>query len=55
MCAASFGGKIDLDTLKGMDKFIAKAVINSAKGDVNALPKIQEESIKEFADVINNQ
>ena len=55
LCAASFGGKIDIDNLKGMDKFIAKAVINSAKGDVNALPKIQEESIKEFADVINNQ
>lgn len=55
LCAASFGGKLELDKLKGMDKFIAKAVVNSTKGDESALPKIQEDSIKEFAAVLNEQ
>ena len=53
ICAASFGGKMDLDKLKGMDKFIAKAVGNSLKNDPNAIPKILTENIKQFADTLN--
>lgn len=53
ICAASFGGKMDLNKLTGMDKFIAKAVGNSLKNDPNAIPKILPESIKQFADTLN--
>ncbi len=53
ICAASFGGKMDLDKLRGMDRFIAKAVVNSMKNDLNAVPKILPENIKQFADTVN--
>ena len=53
ICAASFGGKMDLDKLKGMDKFIAKAVSNNFKNDPSAAPKILTENIKQFADTLN--
>ena len=53
VCAASFGGKMDLDKLSGMDKFIAKAVGNSMKNDPNKVPKILPENIKTFAEALN--
>ena len=53
VCAASFGGKMDLDKLSGMDKFIAKAVENSLKNDPNAIPKILPENIRQFADTLD--
>ena len=52
LCAASFGGKLELEKLKGMDKFIAKAVTNSMKDNPDAVPKIHEENIREFAKVL---
>lgn len=52
VCAASFGGKMDLDKLSGMDKFIAKAVGNSMKNDPNKVPKILPENIKQFAEAV---
>lgn len=52
VCAASFGGKMDLDKLKGMDKFIAKAVGNTMKNNPDAVPKIFPENIKQFADAL---
>ena len=52
VCAASFGGKMDLDKLKGMDKFIAKAVGNTMKNNPDAVPKILPENIKQFADAL---
>ena len=53
VCAASFGGKMDLDKLKGMDKFIAKAVGNTMKNNPDAVPKILTDNIKQFADALN--
>ena len=53
VCAASFGGKMDLDKLKGMDKFIAKAVGNTMKNNPDAVPKLLPENIKQFADALN--
>ena len=55
VCAASFGGKMDLDKLKGMDKFIAKAVGNTLKNDPNAVPKILPENIKQFANALSQE
>lgn len=55
LCATSFGGKIELEKLKGMDKFIAKAVGNGMKNNPEAIPKIQESNITEFASVILGQ
>lgn len=52
VCAASFGGEVDLTKMKGMDKFIAKAVMNSLKNNPEATPKVNEESIKEFAEIL---
>lgn len=52
VCAASFGGKMDLDKLSGIDKFIAKAVGNSMKNDPNKVPKILPENIKKFAEAV---
>lgn len=52
VCAASFGGKMDLDKLSGMDKFIAKAVSNSMKNDPDKVPKILPENIKQFAEAV---
>ena len=52
VCAASFGGKMDLDKLSGMDKFIAKAVGNSMKNDPDKVPKILTENIKQFAEAL---
>ena len=43
---ASFGGELELEKLKGTDKFIAKMV---AKSDA-PLPQINYEAIEEFAD-----
>ncbi|MGN0156241.1 MAG: flavodoxin domain-containing protein [Lachnospiraceae bacterium] len=52
ICAASFGGELDLSKLKGMDKFIAKAVTSSMKDNPQAVPKLLHESIKEFAKTV---
>ncbi|MDD2973285.1 MAG: flavodoxin domain-containing protein [Lachnospiraceae bacterium] len=52
ICAASFGGELDVTKLKGMDKFIAKMVSNTTKGDESKVPKILEDSIKVFADTL---
>ena len=52
ICAASFGGKMELDKLKGFDKFIAKAVGNTMKDDPNKIPKILPENIKAFAETM---
>lgn len=52
VCAATFGGRMDLDKLSGMDKFIAKAVGNTMKNDPNKIPKILPENIKKFAETI---
>ena len=52
VCATSFGGKMDLDKLKGMDKFIAKAVGNTMKNNPDAVPKILTENIKQFVDAL---
>lgn len=54
ICAATFGGEMDLTTLKGMDKFIAKAVTNSMKDNPAAAPKMLEENIKEFAEAVKS-
>lgn len=53
ICAASFGGEMDLSKQKGMDKFIAKAVVNSTKDNPQAAPKILPENIKQFAEAVN--
>lgn len=55
VCAASFGGKMELEKLKGMDKFIAKAVGNSMKNDPDKIPKILPENIKQFAETLKNE
>lgn len=55
VCAASFGGKLELDKLKGMDKFIARAVTNSMKNDPNAMPKILPENISKFAEALQQE
>lgn len=52
VCAASFGGKMDLDKLSGIDKFIARAVGNSMKNDPDKIPKILPENIKKFAEAV---
>lgn len=52
ICAASFGGRLDFSQLKGMDKFIAKAVSSGLKNDPHAIPQILPENIKEFAKAI---
>ena len=53
ICAASFGGEMDINRLKGMDKFIAKAVINSAKDNPHALPQLLTDNIKQFSEAVN--
>lgn len=52
VCAATFGGKMELEKLSGMDKFIAKAVGNSMKNDPNKIPRILPENIKQFAEAV---
>ncbi len=54
ICAATFGGKMDLDKLKGLDRFIAKAVGNTMKNDPTKIPKILSENIKQFAENLKN-
>lgn len=46
-----FGGEMDIDKLKGMDKFIAKMVTKSAK-DNRPAPKILGENISKLAKAI---
>lgn len=53
ICASSFGGELDVMNLKGMDKFIAKAVTNSMKDNSQAIPKLLPENIKQFAEAVN--
>lgn len=53
ICAASFGGEMNLENLKGMDKFIAKAVTNSMKDKPQSVPKLLPENIKQFAEAVN--
>lgn len=52
VCAASFGGKLELEKLTGIDRFIAKAVSNSVKNDPTKTPKILTENIKQFAQTL---
>lgn len=54
VCAATFGGKMDLDKLKGIEKFIAKAVGNTMKNDFAKIPQILPDNIKQFAETLNN-
>ena len=53
ICATTFGGEMELERLKGMDKFIAKAVSNSMKDNPVAAPKMLSENIKQFAEALN--
>lgn len=55
VCSASFGGEVNLGILKGMDKFIAKAVMNMMRNTPDAKPEINEDSIREFAQMLQNQ
>lgn len=43
----SFGGELNIDKLKGMDKFIAKMVTKNTEG--RSFPCILEDKIEEFA------
>ncbi len=52
ICASTFGGEMDINKLKGMDKFIAKAVANSMKDNPQAAPKLLTENIKKFAETV---
>ena len=52
ICAASFGGELDFTRMKGLDKFVAKAVSNSIQNQPEAQPKVNERSIEEFAKVL---
>ena len=52
VCAATFGGKMELDKQAGIDRFIAKAVGNSMKNDPTKVPKILPENIKQFAQTL---
>jgi len=54
ICAASFGGEMDLSKQKGFDKMVAKAVMNSTKNNPDAAPKILEERIAQFAEIIKD-
>lgn len=53
ICASSFGGELDVNRLKGMDKFIAKAVINSTKDNPRAIPQLLIDNIKQFSEAVN--
>lgn len=53
VCAATFGGEMDLARLKGVDKFIAKAVTNSMKDNPAAAPKLLPDNIRQFAEAVN--
>ena len=52
LCVSSFGGEVDLGKMKGMDKFIAKAVMNTIKNPEER-PQINENTIEEFAKIVN--
>lgn len=52
VCVASFGGELDITKLKGMNKFIAKMVTNANKGDESKNPKILEDRIDAFVEVL---
>ena len=51
VCHDTFGGEMDLAHLKGMDKFIAKAVTNANKKNNILEPKILTEKMDQFAKV----
>lgn len=51
VCHDTFGGEMDLAHLKGMDKFIAKAVTNANKKNNIPEPKILTEKMDQFAKV----
>lgn len=48
----SFGGELDVNKLKGFDKFVAKNVMRSAQGKAMGTPKILEDRIAELANEI---
>ena len=50
-CRASFGGELNVDSLKGMDKFIASAVTKSAREKNEPMPVILNDVIKEFGNM----
>ena len=52
VCAATFGGKMELEKQTGIDRFIAKAVGNTMKNDPTKVPKILTENIKAFAETL---
>ena len=51
ICIESFGGELNINNLRGLDKFIAKMVTKSEKGS-GKKPEILEDNIKAFADCI---
>ncbi|NTV78386.1 MAG: flavodoxin [Clostridiales bacterium] len=50
-CRASFGGELDVEKLKGMDRFIASAVTKSAREKNEPMPTILHDVIREFGNM----
>lgn len=52
VCVDSFGGEIDLNRMRGLDRFIAKSVMKSmgSKGSMDFIPCILTDRIQLFAE-----
>lgn len=52
VCAAGFGGEVDMQKQKGFDRFIARMMSNLVRHYKAAMPSVQEENIEAFANTL---
>ena len=52
VCAAGFGGEVDIHKQKGFDRFMARMMTNLVKHYKAAMPSVREENIEAFANTL---